>query len=67
METHSSILALETPWNGGAWGLQSMGLPKVRHDLAAKHPPTHTHTHTHTHENKMVDFMCGEFCLNIIN
>ena len=63
METHSSILALETPWNGGAWRLQSMGLPKVRHDLAAKHP----HTHTHTHENKMVDFMCGEFCLNIIN
>ena len=63
METHSSILALETPWNGGAWGLQSTGLPKVRHDLAAKH----THTHKHTHENKMVDFMCGELCLNIIN
>ena len=28
--------------------LQSLGPPRVGHDLATEH--THTHTHTHTHK-----------------
>ena len=34
MATHSSILALETPWTEEPGGLQSMGLQKVGHDWA---------------------------------
>ena len=30
--THSSILAQRTPWTEEPGGLQSMGLPGVRHD-----------------------------------
>ena len=36
METHSSILAWETPWTEEPGGLQSMGLQRVRHDLVTK-------------------------------
>ena len=36
MATHSSILAREIPWTGKPGELQSMGLQKVGHDLAAK-------------------------------
>ena len=34
--THSSILGWEIPWTEEPDGLQSMGLQKVRHDLATK-------------------------------
>ena len=36
MATHSSILAWEIPWTEELGGLQSMGLERVRHDLATK-------------------------------
>ena len=36
MATHSSILDLRIPWAEGPDGLQSMALPKVRHDLVIK-------------------------------
>ena len=39
MATHSSILAWKVPWTGEPGGLQSMGLQRVRNDLAAKLPP----------------------------
>ena len=29
MATHSSILAWRTPWTGGAWRVQSIGLHRV--------------------------------------
>ena len=32
MATHSSILAWRIPWTEEPSGLQSMGLPRVRHD-----------------------------------
>ena len=32
MAIHSSILAGRIPWTEEPGGLQSMGLPKVRHD-----------------------------------
>ena len=35
-ETHSSILAWEIPWTGEPGDLQSMGLQRVRHDLATE-------------------------------
>ena len=31
-ETHSSILAWRIPWTEEPGGLQSIGLPRVRHD-----------------------------------
>ena len=34
MATRSSILAWRTPWTEEPGGLQSMGLPRVGHDLA---------------------------------
>ena len=34
--THSSILARKIPWTEAPGGLQSMGLQRVRHDLATK-------------------------------
>ena len=37
--THSNILAWETPWTEEPVGLQSMGLTRVRHNLATKPPP----------------------------
>ena len=40
MATHSSILALEIPWPEEPQGLQSMGLQRVRHDLATKQQQT---------------------------
>ena len=40
MATHSSILAWRIPWTEKPGGLQTMGLQRVRHDLAT----THTHT-----------------------
>ena len=33
---HSSILAWEIPWTGEPGDLQSMGLQRVRHDLATE-------------------------------
>ena len=32
MTTHFSILAWRSPWTEESGGLQSMGLPRVRHD-----------------------------------
>jgi len=37
MATHSSILAWRIPWTEELGGLQSMGLQRVRHDLASEH------------------------------
>ena len=34
MATHSSILGWRIPWTEEPGGLQSMGSPRVRHDLA---------------------------------
>ena len=34
--SHSSILAWEIPWTEKRAGLQSMGVTRVRHDLATK-------------------------------
>ena len=39
MATHSNILAWKIPWIEEPGGLQSMGLQRVRHDLATKPPP----------------------------
>ena len=36
MATHSSVLAWEIPWIEEPGRLQSMGLQRVRHDLATK-------------------------------
>ena len=36
MTTHSSILAWKSSWTEAPDGLQSMGLQRVSHDLAAK-------------------------------
>ena len=36
MATHSSIHAWEIPWMEEPGGLQSMGITRVRHDLATK-------------------------------
>ena len=32
METHSSVLAWEIPWDRGAWGITVHGLQRVGHD-----------------------------------
>ena len=37
---HCNILAWRTPWTEEPGGLQSMGLQRVRHNLATK-PPNH--------------------------
>ena len=37
MATHSSILAWEIPWTEEPGGLQSMGLQRIRQDLATEH------------------------------
>ena len=39
MGTHSSILAWRIPWTEETGRLQSMGSPRVRHDLATTPPP----------------------------
>ena len=36
MATHSSILAWKIPWTEEAGGVQSMGLQRVRHNIATK-------------------------------
>ena len=36
LATHSSILAWKIPWTEEPGRLQSMGLKRVRHDLATK-------------------------------
>ena len=36
MATHSHILAWEIPWIEGLGRLQSIGLQRVKHDLATK-------------------------------
>ena len=41
MATHSSILAWRIPGTEEPGGLQSMGLQRVRHDLATKPSPTY--------------------------
>ena len=38
--THSSILAWRIPWTEEPGGLQSMGLQRVRYDLAIEHART---------------------------
>ena len=40
MATHSSILAWRIPWTEEPRGLQSIGLQRVGHDLAAKPSPS---------------------------
>ena len=40
MAIHSSILAWEIPWTEEPGGPQSMGLQRVRHDLATKQYPS---------------------------
>ena len=42
MATHSSILAWEIPWTEEVGGLQTVGLQRIRHDLAADN---HHHLH----------------------
>ena len=37
MEEYSSILAWKIPWTEDPGGLQTMGLQRVRHDLATEH------------------------------
>ena len=37
MATHSSTLAWKIPWTEEPDGLQSMGLQRDKHDLAAEH------------------------------
>ena len=64
MATHSGILAWKITWTEEPGGLQSMGLPRVRHECATKcicmHTQTQTHTHacsrtlTHTHTHPVV-------------
>ena len=44
MATHSSILTWEVPWTEEPGGLQSMGLQRVRHDLATKQQQQQTKT-----------------------
>ena len=48
MATYSSILSWKTPWTEEPGRLQSLGLQRIGHDLAAEHMHTHTCTHTHT-------------------
>ena len=36
MATHSSIIAWKIPWTKKPGGLQSMGLQRIRQDLASK-------------------------------
>ena len=43
MVAHSSILAWRIPWTEEPGGLESMGLQRVRHDLATKLPPPCTY------------------------
>ena len=38
MAIHSSILAWEIPWTEEPGRLQSLGLPRVRHDWVTKYP-----------------------------
>ena len=45
MATHSGILAWKIPCTAEPGGLQSMRLPRVRHDWVTEH--THIHTDTH--------------------
>ena len=51
MATHSSLLAWEIPWTEEPGILKSMGMQRVRHNLAIKQqqPVTHTHRQTHAH------------------
>jgi len=48
MATHSNILDWKIPWIEEPDGLQSMGLQRVRHNLAWACVHTHTDTHIHT-------------------
>ena len=54
MATHSGILAMpRIPWLEETGGLRSMGLQRVKHDLAIKPPPkyiAHIYTYIHTYE-----------------
>ena len=40
MEIHASIVAWRIPWTEEPGGLQSIGLQRVRHDLAMEHAST---------------------------
>ena len=68
MATHSSILAWRIPWTEEPGGLQSMGLQRVRHDLATKPPPPEpdiyckeNHFCTVKNGSIMVFFLCQMF------
>ena len=54
MATHSSILSWEIPWTEELGWLQSMGLPRVGHDLVTERARAHTQTHKHTHTHTQV-------------
>ena len=54
MVTHSRTLAWKIPWTEKPSRLQSMGLQRVRYDLAGVRERAHTHTHTHTHTHRVV-------------
>ena len=49
MATHSSILSWEIPWTEELGWLQSMGLPRVGHDLVTERTRARARAHTHTH------------------
>ena len=49
MATHSRILAWRIPWTEKPGGLQSMGLPRVGHDLGIKPPPPPSASHGSKH------------------
>ena len=51
MATHSSILAWKIPWTEEPGGLQSMGLQRVRHNLATEHSRLQVTQHKHTSSN----------------
>ena len=46
MATHSSILAWKIPWTEEPGGLQSMGLQRLRCDLATEHAGMNTNYYT---------------------
>ena len=49
MTTHSGVLAWRIPWTEKPGGLQSMGLPRVGHDLGIKPPPPPSASHDSKH------------------
>ena len=52
MATHYSILAWKIPWTEEPGGLQSMGLQRVRHNLATEHSRLQVTQHKHKSSNR---------------